>query len=433
MEHLFTPTRRLQDEYDSTFYSDSDEALLGYTEVQLTVSAEAFLKQSWDWSEFQALFTGDEGEMWKIIWIAEDTFIYIEDDNSNGVDDQGFNFLGYCFAEYATFTSTSGEEHVLILATLLNSASLLAGASSVFWRAVTASKCDKLKLNRFDKSLRLLSGPALSHFQTAILGLEHLEYEHYTFKGDDYRTLATLERTGLEVTFQDCSFDAQDAEETCTEWLRHSQVVTKLDDCEMADSIICALSGNKSVKTFSFDFDLFNIEHSEGRLQTLAQALQGNLGIENLRVLPQSNETRSLLLRSLWAHPRIQSVTIPFIEQSIAESKTIMMNEVLRMVQCNTVVRTINLQPNDAKYEEFFQNSIVPRLEMNRSCFEDQRRALTRADPSIRGQLLGRALHVVRYNPDLLFRFLSENVPAFARSDEDGPSIPTGRKRKVRS
>ena len=104
---------------------------------------------------------------------------------------------------------------------------------------------------------------------------------------------------------------------------------------------------------------------------------------------------------------------------------------VLRLVQCNTVVHTIDL-PDNAKDEEFFQNSIVPRLEMNRNCFEDQRQALTRADPSIRGQLLGRALHVVRYNPDLLFRFLSENVPAFVRSDEDGPIIISGQKRKAR-
>jgi hypothetical protein len=43
---------------------------------------------------------------------------------------------------------------------------------------------------------------------------------------------------------------------------------------------------------------------------------------------------------------------------------------------------------------------------------------LTRADlPFVVSR---RALHVVRNNPDLLFRFLSENVPAFVRS-EDGP------------
>jgi hypothetical protein len=56
---------------------------------------------------------------------------------------------------------------------------------------------------------------------------------------------------------------------------------------------------------------------------------------------------------------------------------------------------------------------------MNRNCFEVQRQAVKRADPSIRPQLLGRALYKVRYNPNLLFRFLLENVPAFVRTDEE--------------
>jgi hypothetical protein len=100
------------------------------------------------------------------------------------------------------------------------------------------------------------------------------------------------------------------------------------------------------------------------------------------------------------------------------------MNAVLRLVQCNTVVHTIDLL-DDAK-------DVLSRLELNRSCFGDQRQALQRADPSIRGKLLGRALHIVRSNPDLCFRFLSENVPAFVRSDADGPFIPSGQKRKAR-
>jgi hypothetical protein len=107
------------------------------------------------------------------------------------------------------------------------------------------------------------------------------------------------------------------------------------------------------------------------------------------------------------------------------------MNGLLRLAQYNTVVHTIEL-PDEAIHEEIFQNFIVPRLQMNRSCFEDQRRTLKRADPSIRAQLLGRALHVVRSNPDLLFRFLSENVPAFVRSDENGPIIRPRQKRKAR-
>jgi hypothetical protein len=145
-----------------------------------------------------------------------------------------------------------------------------------------------------------------------------------------------------------------------------------------------------------------------------------------------SDETWSVLLRSLWAHPRIQSVSLSFYLRLSAVSKTSMMNAVLRLAQCNTLVHTIEILPDGANDEEFFQNSIVPRLEMNRSCFEDQRQTLKRADPSIRGQLLGRALYVVRHNPDLCFRFLSENVPAFVRSDADGPIIPSGQKRKAR-
>jgi hypothetical protein len=90
-----------------------------------------------------------------------------------------------------------------------------------------------------------------------------------------------------------------------------------------------------------------------------------------------------------------------------------------------------------------YQNFIIPRLEMNRSCFEVQRQALKRADLSIRPQLLGRALHVVRHNPNLVFQFLSENVPAFVRVEEqeEASAIPlqndhaiaSGLKRKVQA
>jgi hypothetical protein len=94
------------------------------------------------------------------------------------------------------------------------------------------------------------------------------------------------------------------------------------------------------------------------------------------------------------------------------------MNAILQMLQHNTVVRTIDLPR--FFYEDVYENIILSRLEMNRNCFEVQRQALKRADPSIRSQLLGRALHVVRRNPNLVFRFLSENVPAFIGAEEEG-------------
>jgi hypothetical protein len=83
----------------------------------------------------------------------------------------------------------------------------------------------------------------------------------------------------------------------------------------------------------------------------------------------------------------------------------------------NVVVCTIDL-PDGLNDEDVYRNFILPRLEMNRTCFEVQRQAVKRADPAIRPQLLlGRALHVVQHIPkNLVFMFLSENVPAFIRS-----------------
>jgi hypothetical protein len=126
-----------------------------------------------------------------------------------------------------------------------------------------------------------------------------------------------------------------------------------------------------------------------------------------------SEETWSLFFRSLSTHPLIEvvSLIIPWTHLS-ATLKTKRVHAILQMLRLNTVVHTIILA-NSFRREALYQNSILPRLEINRSCFEVQRLALKRADPSIRSQLLGRALHMVQYNPNLVFLFLSENVPAF--------------------
>jgi hypothetical protein len=105
------------------------------------------------------------------------------------------------------------------------------------------------------------------------------------------------------------------------------------------------------------------------------------------------------------------------------------MDSILQMLRRNTTLIRIVL-PRAFDEEEVYQNSIVPRLEMNQTYFEVQRQAVKRADPSIRPHLLGRALHVVQHNPDLVYRFLSENVPAFVwtgeeeEGNEKDPNIP---------
>jgi hypothetical protein len=94
------------------------------------------------------------------------------------------------------------------------------------------------------------------------------------------------------------------------------------------------------------------------------------------------------------------------------------MNAILQMLQHKTVLLTIDLA-EELRDEAVYQNPIRPRLEMNRSCFEVQRQAVKRADLSVRPQLLGRAFNVVQYNPNLVFQFLLENVPACVRKESD--------------
>jgi hypothetical protein len=50
---------------------------------------------------------------------------------------------------------------------------------------------------------------------------------------------------------------------------------------------------------------------------------------------------------------------------------------------------------------------------MNIFDFEVQRQAVKRAHPSYSAPTTGRALYVVQCNPELVFLFLSENIPLF--------------------
>jgi hypothetical protein len=60
---------------------------------------------------------------------------------------------------------------------------------------------------------------------------------------------------------------------------------------------------------------------------------------------------------------------------------------------------------------------------MNRSLFANQRIAIKTAPIVVRPKLLGRALAVIRFNPKLLFLFLSENTDVFATA-KGGSSPP---------
>jgi hypothetical protein len=413
MEQFFTPSRHLQDRVERTRMDDE------YTEVQLTVSVEEFLRRCrWGWNDLRAFLIG--GATPKLLWITENAFLVVDDEDFG--DD----------IAHAIFRELNGQEQALILVHLHDTLELSTGEAGIFWRAITTSNSVHMTIENyygFGNRLALPSGPILSSFLRESPSLQVLELKGFDFKEEHCRALATLpvQVTNLKINFSDCSFQPQDAEDTFIEWFRNTQVVTGVQGCPMGSRMISALSGNHSVKKLTLGHYFGGTCVGEDEMGSLAQSLPGNIGIQHLTILyyGMSEKTWIILFRSLSTHPRITRLSLPTTSSMrfdhtphlSAASKEVRMKAIIQMLQINTVVLTIDLA-DQFDDEELYQKFILPRLEMNRSCFEVQRQDVKRADPSIRPQLLGRALHAVQYNPELVFRFLSENVPAFVRSEE---------------
>jgi hypothetical protein len=423
MEQFFTPIRRLELERQVVGENDIADGRLEYAEVQLrsTITVVDFLVYRWDWEDLCA-FVGDGDEsLPKIIWITENAYLELGDVCGYHVDDD------YASRLHARFTATSGREQQLTLFLKCGEAPVSSEECSVFWRAITTSNCVKLNLQSDEDHLP--SGPVLSQFLQRP-SLQVLEFCGAHFKEEHCYALATVQRTDLELTLTGCTLEPRDAQKTFIEWFQHNQIVTKLDKCDMESSFLSALiNGNSSVKSLCLARETCEFGEEEGMcflrefgeedMRSLAQVLPGNLGIEDLSFIYREETCSLLLFTSISMHPRIKCLSIMLNSRFVsfsAESKATAMKAILQMLYLNTVLQTINL-PDRFTDEAVYQHSILPRLEMNRSCFEVQRQAVKRADPSIRPQLLGRALHMVRCNQNLVFLFLSENVPVFVATE----------------
>jgi hypothetical protein len=417
VEHFFSPTRRLQ--YICEENGDQDDDPFPFTELALAVSLEDFLNHQWGWNDLLAFASDDV--MDKILWITIDAFLVIKNDERDYFD---YDELG-CFIEATVQESSGREQKLMVLKIGLADIPVLSTRElGVFWHAIMTSSSVKVSLDNGNHSSGM-PGPLLSQFLRESPSLRSLDFRWFNFEEEHCRAIATLERTDIEVTLIHCTLEAEDAEDIFIESFRHNQVVSELDSCNMDSNFLCAFSGNNSVKKLTIDTCRCNF-CGEEQMRSLAKALTGNTGIEHLAVkyLNVTEEAWSLFFHSLATHPRIKHLLLshslarmPGYVYMSAKLNTARMNGIIPMLQRNTVVQTIELL-DGFEDEEVYRNSILPRLEMNRSCFEVQRQAVKRADPSIRPQLLGRALHVVRYNPELVFLFLSENVPAFVRTEE---------------
>jgi hypothetical protein len=136
----------------------------------------------------------------------------------------------------------------------------------------------------------------------------------------------------------------------------------------------------------------------------------------------------SILCHSLQKHPTLTTVILTgtgcvmlpgdsrptFLSD---EQKTSRTRALAEMMQTNTILCTISLSVEE-RDEDIYTESIQPRLEAN--LYKQRVLAVKKEadDRQFHQKVLGRALSCVKSNPNLVWMFLSENVDAFVRSEE---------------
>jgi hypothetical protein len=270
-----------------------------------------------------------------------------------------------------------------------------------------------------------LSGAALSiSFQESRDSLREVLFHGVALSADLCHALATMSRLDVEVVLSYCRL-SNDAAGAFVECLQSDRCPIKLISCEIdSQTIAHALTGNSRVTTLKPDFG----ETNDAEMAVVFAALANNSGLVELDLYCCyiSDDNWSSLCQSLQAHPTLTSLGLrntlprPRIGGRIAltaDQKAHRTRLLADMVQRNTVLHNIQLS-EDERDEEIYTGSILPYLETN--LYRPRVLAVKKTkERPFREKMLGRALASVKTNANLVWMFLSENVDAFARTEED--------------
>jgi hypothetical protein len=271
---------------------------------------------------------------------------------------------------------------------------------------------------------RPLSGETLSlFFQQSRSCLRKVNLSHMALTEDQCRALATMSRLEVELVMYNCSL-ANDAAGAFVECLQSDKGPVELSYCEIDSQILAsALTGKSSLTRL----ELLPTNDTEHGISF--RALANNRGLLDLNLYNHniSDENWTILCESLQAHPTLTSLDLQStwprsptggrITVTDDDQKTRRTRALAEMVQHNTVLLTIDLS-EVGRDEQIYTAEIIPYLETNRYRPRVVAVKKTIARP-FREKVLGRALYCVKSNPNLVWMFLSENVDAFVRSEEE--------------
>jgi hypothetical protein len=407
IEALFRPSTRWRDLYPDDPLPDN------WTEVELLphLTPLDILATGITWDEFRRFL------LHKIVWMTPDVF-FCDGYMSHTEDDQLVLRLG-----------AIGGTELLVYVTPDTAAAVATATCDFAVRLYATCKRRELFIDGGRNTVSThLSGAALSlFFQESRDSLQKFTLTFMILSEDQCLALATMSRLDVEVTISHCRL-TDDAADAFVECLQSDIGPVKLHMCEIDSQILAnALTGNSRVTRFKPDFD----GTDDADKAILFRALANNRGLVelNLEDISISDHNWCILCEALQAHPTLTSLNLQDTKPTIpngfpiiwsAEQKTRRTRLLADMVQQNTVLHTIQLHSSE-RGDQIFREEIRPKLETN--LYRPRVLAVKKTkDRPFREKVLGRAVYIVRSNPNLVWMLLSENVDAFVRSEEESNS-----------
>jgi hypothetical protein len=404
IEALFRPSTRFRDSHALRYALP-----YGFTEVELLpgLTIENVLATGVTWGDFLSFVRG------KLVWMTPDVYVCPNGLDVGrdtwvlvlGVPGGASMFVHVAEGTPATAATVTCDFMVRLLATSEEHGVYIRGSS-------------------YEVSTPL-SGAALSiSFQESRDSLREVLFHGVALSADLCHALATMSRLDMELEMRYCRL-ADDAAVAFVDCLHSGRGPIKLISCEIdSQTMAHALTGNTRVTRLKPDFG----ETNDAEMAVVFAALANNSGLVELDLYCCyiSDDNWSSLCQSLQAHPTLTSLGLrntlprPRIGGRIAltaDQKAHRTRLLADMVQRNTVLHNIQLS-EDERDEEIYTGSILPYLETN--LYRPRVLAVKKTkERPFREKMLGRALASVKTNANLVWMFLSENVDAFARTEED--------------
>jgi hypothetical protein len=257
--------------------------------------------------------------------------------------------------------------------------------------------------------------------------------------------IAITPRHELRLVLQCCRLsDNNDAcRNAFVQWLQSDGGPTELDDCHIDSRVIAdSLKSNSrlSILRLPSTHSLMSLDPERVYYPNMALILSDLAENRGLTTFDEGehfigDENWNILCQSLQRHPTLTRVDLTETGwMRLGERNTLLSDEqktnrtraFAEMMQTNTILCAILLSAEE-RDEDIYTESIQPRLEAN--LYRPRVLAVKKEadDRPFRQKVLGRALSCVRSNPNIVWMFLSENVDAVVRSEEqEGTSNSEG-------